>query len=41
MLLEMDSDALVQLVQSPEALEGKIKEALKVLQDYAAQQPQQ
>ena len=34
MLLEMDNQELLTLLDSPEALTGKVNEALSVLQDF-------
>ncbi|KAJ3563117.1 hypothetical protein NP233_g9154 [Leucocoprinus birnbaumii] len=36
MLLEMDNNELLSLLESEDAMNNKVAEALKVLQDYAA-----
>ena len=37
MFLEMDKGKLLHLLESPEALQAKIKEALQVLSEHQAQ----
>ncbi|KAF5358000.1 hypothetical protein D9756_001517 [Leucocoprinus leucothites] len=41
MLLEMDNNELLALLESEKAMTDKVSEALKVLQDYSTQEPQQ
>ena len=39
MLLEMDNSELLLLLESPEALEGKVEEAIQVLKQHNALPP--
>jgi len=38
MLLEMDNSELLHLVDAPEALQGKVQEALNVLQEFGTKE---
>lgn len=38
MLLEMDNSELFQLLESPDALNSKVNEALAVLQDFTSKE---
>ena len=38
MLLEMDNQALIQLLENPDALNGKVEEAIAVLNEFTKAQ---
>jgi len=41
MLLEMDNTELIQLLESPDAMNAKVMEALTVLQEYTPKTEEQ